>query len=240
MPIVHEIALLEIAALPVHSDEIAQRTATLLNGCGQRLTNRCSKLFIADKPNSAGWCLRVDARLEKALGSVDITNADNNVSRQQHLFDCRLAPACLPIKQLRRKPLFKRFHAEPAQKQMLLDIPLIRAMPQHCSEAPRVSHTQYLAAKLHIEMIMFLRRSPGWQNTQMSRHSKMHNQRAMVEADQQVFAPAASGANGASAQALRQVRRKRPAQAAATQRDTGNDLTFKIRRNAATSDFDFW
>src|SRR3569832_2247595 len=91
-----------------------------------------------------------------------------------------------------------------------------------------------------IEMIVFLRVRVGGQNAQMPRHAKMYDQRAMIEAEQQVFAASASAAYRATNQKLVQSFRKWPAQPAVAQHHLAHSASFELRRNAAPCLFVFW
>src|SRR5450830_681249 len=68
----------------------------------------------------------------------------------------------------------------------------------------------------------------------------MNDQRAMIEFNQQIFSAPTDSPYPPAAQAARQIRRKRPTQAATAQRDCGNDLALQVWRETAPGDFNFW
>ena len=63
----------------------------------------------------------------------------------------------------------------------------------------------------------------------MPGHAEMDDQRAVIKSDQQIFAASPCAAYRAPGQALRQIGRKRPAQATVAQRNGGDGTAFQIQ-----------
>ena len=122
---------------------------------------------------------------------------------------------------------------------MIFDIAVFRRMPQHRTEATRIAESQYLGADLHVEMIVLLRGHVLRQDANVTGHAKVNDQRAMIEMDQQIFAAPSGAAHRAAGQRLCQLQWKRPAQPGMAKFHAADDLSFQMRCNAATRDFDF-
>ena len=127
--VVDEIALLKIAGLPIHRDEIAQAAAALRNRRDQGFADRLRQFRIARQADPLRRRLRVDAGLEQAFRRIDIADADHDVACKQHLLDRRAALARLPVQQFRRKRRFQRFRAQPAQQKKIVERASIDLMP---------------------------------------------------------------------------------------------------------------
>ena len=127
---------------------------------------------------------------------------------------------------------------------MLVQRPLFLAVPEHCAEAARVVQAQHLAAfrAIHhqVEVVVLARLDSRRQHAQMAGHAQVHDQGAVLEADQQVFAAAVGVRDAASGQQFRQARREGPAQALAAEHRLLDDAAFDMGSDTAPGDFYFW
>ena len=89
--VIHKILLLKITCLPISTNEVAQGTATLLDGGSQNTLNGGGQFFIASAGYTFGGRVRIDARLEQTFTRIDITNTNDDVTGQQNLLDRRAA-----------------------------------------------------------------------------------------------------------------------------------------------------
>ena len=133
----------------------------------------------------------MDTGLEKTFTRVDITDADDDIAGQQHLFDGCAAIARLAMKKYREIIRSQWLNTQTAQQGVRLDIAFRLRMPEHRAEAARVSKPHDLRAQQQIEMIMFLGRMTFRQHAQVTGHAQMNDQRAVREMNQEIFtAPA--------------------------------------------------
>jgi hypothetical protein len=122
---------------------------------------------------------------------------------------------------------------------VFLDGAIGQVMPQDGAEAARIGHAHDLAADFEVEVVVLLRRDARRQDAQVAGHAQVHDQRAMVEMDQQVLAAPPGAADHAPGQQGMQALRKRPAQAGVTQHDAADGAPFQMgatpRRVTSTS-----
>src|ERR1700722_18534495 len=108
------------------------------------------------------------------------------------------------------------------------------------AEAPRVVKSQYPAAiHVHVPVIMGFRRSAGLDQAQASRHAEMQDQRAGVEADEDVLGSPIDTPNRMSLNGGFEVRRYGPAQTALAHDDLDHAPLLQGRRDAASRRFYF-
>src|SRR6185437_386131 len=91
--VIDEIVELEVAALPVAADEIAQRATTLLYRGGKRHAHGVREQGIAHQRDAARCGGRPDARAKQAFRRIDIAHADDDLTGQQRLLHRHRAPA---------------------------------------------------------------------------------------------------------------------------------------------------
>ena len=130
----------------------------------------------------------MDTSFEKTFACVDIANPDDDIARQQHLFDRRAASARLLMKE--RCEIFRsqRLNTQTAQQDVRLNIAVRLRMSEHRTESTRIGKPHDLRAQQQIEMIMFLGRMSFWQHTQVTGHTQMNDQGAMRKVNQEIFA----------------------------------------------------
>lgn len=66
-PVIHEIMLLKIAGLSVHTDEIAQAAAALLDCCRQNMSYGQNQPLVACQPDPASRRTRMNACAKQAF-----------------------------------------------------------------------------------------------------------------------------------------------------------------------------
>ena len=113
-------------------------------------------------------------------------------------------------------------------------------MPQDGTEAARVGHAHDLASDFEVEVVVLLWGDARRQDAQVAGHAQVHDERAMVEMDQQIFAASPGAADHAPGQERMQALGERPAQAGMTQHDAADGAPFQMGRDPAAGDFDFW
>ncbi|MOA16508.1 hypothetical protein D3C78_1367260 [compost metagenome] len=87
---------------------------------------------------------------------------------------------------------------------------------------------------------MLKRRQSGFNQTQITRHAQVADQRADFGVDQQILGATLDQHNALPRQAHIEVFGDRPAQAPVTHDHPADPLAFQVRGNPATGGFDFW
>ncbi len=79
----------EVARVAGRRNEVAQRAAADADRLGQDVAHRRSQPFAARPAEAMRRRARVDASAKQRFGRVDIADADDDVTREQHLLDGR-------------------------------------------------------------------------------------------------------------------------------------------------------
>lgn len=110
--------------------------------------------------------------------------------------------------------------------------------PQHGAEAARIAQPQRPPAEDDVEVIVPAGRFRRRHQAQAARHAQMHDQRSMVEAEQQVFAAAVDAAQAASGEQAAECAREGIAQAGMARHDGVDAAPGQVGQQAAAGDFD--
>src|SRR6201991_4190684 len=81
--IIDEIIELEVAALTVAADKVAQRAAAFFDRGGKRHAHGIRKEFVTYERHAAGLRSRPDARAKEAFRSVNVAHADHDLAGEQ-------------------------------------------------------------------------------------------------------------------------------------------------------------
>ncbi|MDB5853499.1 MAG: hypothetical protein JWR22_1540 [Herminiimonas sp.] len=238
--VVDEIRLLEITRLAIGADKIAQRTATFVYGGSEYPTDCLRQPFISRESDPVRGCVGIDAGFEQAFGRVNISDADDDVSSEQHLLDGGRAVARLAIQEACGKFLFEGLDTELAQQCVVFNRAIAARMPKHCAEAARIGKSHDHRADNEIEMVMLVGGSLGRQYAKVARHAEVNDESAMLEVEQQIFSASPGASNRLANQLLLKIKWKWPTQTFMSLHHTGNDAALNMRRNAAPRHFNFW
>src|SRR6266851_4581634 len=178
----------------------------------------------------------MDARPEQALVRVNVSDPDHDLGVHQQLLDADVASARGPIEELGRETLVERLDAEPREQGMAERVAVV---PQHYAEAAWIAQTQRDTAENQVHMIVLAGKGLRFGQAQAPRHAQVHDERAGVAFEQQVFPTPHQAFHPLADESAGEFAGNALTQIGIAHGDARNRLAEHERLDAAAGDLDF-
>src|ERR1700738_4552979 len=230
-PTIHKIALLKESGLPFAVHVIPQGPSAFGDRVRQSVTHSVDQPVQPDPGNALGGSSRKYPRSKQCLVGIDVSDADNDPAIHQGELDGRGSGAGRAEKMVDVEGVTQGFGTECFEQRM---VPGIAHRPEHRSKSPRVVVAQqHAVAELKIDMIVATQRRRCAVHAHASGHPEMDDQRAVLEAEEEVLASSLGTIDNVPHEAAREVAGNRPPQAAVVQPHCGHFLPFYVWRDSA-------
>ena len=181
-----------MARLSIRIGKVPEGAAALGDRVSQHRLDGVVQPGGAGLADSRGARGRTNPRKKQDFRGVDVSHADHRLSSQQQRLDSGRPSLEALVKHERIERIAERLDAEPPKQLLCRRVVLVQGM-NHGAEAPWVMQAQGAPAGDKVKVIVFACRWQVGGKTDAARHSKVHQEQARAQVEQQVLTAAAYG-----------------------------------------------